>query len=128
MNRCSHRIGKGGKLALLRRSGYQNPARLNRSLLKRVAYVIRDDTLYRITWQVLDRSSQTEPEFEEPLLEGVTKFEVNVFDEDWTEEWPPEGPGTSTTQLLEALPRAVRITMEIEDYGTFSFSVPGVGG
>ena len=54
--------------------------------------------------------------------------EVNVFDEDWTEEWPPEGPGTSTTQLLEALPRAVRITMEIEDYGTFSFSVPGVGG
>jgi general secretion pathway protein J len=110
------------------RGGYQNPARLQRSMLKRVAYELRDNKLYRKTWQVLDRATQTEPEFEESLLEDVMEFEVNVYVEEWSEDWPPQMAGSTSELPPEALPRAVRVTMEIEDYGRFSISVPGAGG
>ncbi|MGD9255003.1 MAG: type II secretion system minor pseudopilin GspJ [Chromatiales bacterium] len=109
------------------RSGYQNPARLARSLLKRIAYEVRDEKLYRKTWQVLDRATQTEPEFEEPLMEGVTRFEIAAYGNDWVEQWPPEEPGSQALPGLDTLPRAVRVLMEIEDYGSFTVMIPGVG-
>jgi general secretion pathway protein J len=109
------------------RSGYQNPARLARSLLKRIAYEVRDEKLYRKTWQVLDRATQTEPEFEEPLMEGVTRFEIAAYGNDWVEEWPPEESDSQALPGLDTLPRAVRVLMEIEDYGSFTVMIPGVG-
>jgi general secretion pathway protein J len=109
------------------RSGYQNPARLNRSLLKRVAYEIRNDALYRKTWQVLDRATQTEPEFEESLIKNVTRFEISAYDDRWTEKWPPERSESQQQPALEELPGAVRIFMEVEDYGRFTVMIPGVG-
>lgn len=108
------------------RGGYQNPARLPRSLLKRIAYEVRDEKLYRKTWRVLDRATQTEPEFEEPLMEGVTRLEIAAYENDWVEQWPPEEPGQDQSGPDE-LPRAVRVLMEIEDYGSFSVMIPGVG-
>lgn len=109
------------------RSGYQNPARLARSLLKRIGYEVRDEKLYRKTWQVLDRATQTEPEFEEPLMEGVTRFEIAAYGNDWVEEWPPEESDSQALPGLDTLPRAVRVLMEIEDYGSFTVMIPGVG-
>lgn len=109
------------------RGGYQNPARLNRSLLKRVAYEIRNDELYRRTWEVLDRATQTEPEFEESLMKGVTRFEITAYDDKWVEKWPPERSDTQQEAGPDLLPRAVRIFMEVEDYGRFTVMVPGVG-
>jgi general secretion pathway protein J len=109
------------------RGGYQNPARLNRSLLKRVAYEIRNDELYRKTWQVLDRATQTEPEFEESLMKGVTRFEITVYDNKWVEKWPPERSESEEQPVPESLPAAVRIFMEVEDYGQFTVMIPGVG-
>jgi general secretion pathway protein J len=109
------------------RGGYQNPARLNRSLLKRVAYEVRNDELYRKTWQVLDRATQTEPEFEESLMKGVTRFEITVYDDKWGEKWPPESSDSQLQREPDQLPAAVRIFMEIEDYGQFTVMIPGVG-
>lgn len=109
------------------RGGYQNPARLNRSLLKRVAYEIRNDELYRRTWEVLDRATQTEPEFEESLMKGVTRFEITAYDDKWVEKWPPERSDSQQEAGPDVLPRAVRIFMEVEDYGRFTVMVPGVG-
>ena len=109
------------------RSGYQNPARLNRSLLKRVAYEIRNEQLYRKTWQVLDRATQTEPEFEERLVKNVTRFEISAYDDRWREKWPTERSDSQQQPELEELPRAVRIFMEVEDYGRFTVMIPGVG-
>jgi general secretion pathway protein J len=109
------------------RGGYQNPARLNRSMLKRVAYEIRNDELYRKTWKVLDRATQTEPEFEESLMKGVTRFEVTVYDDKWVEKWPPERADSQLEPAPEELPGAVKIFMEIEDYGRFTVMIPGVG-
>ncbi len=109
------------------RGGYQNPARLNRSLLKRVAYEIRNEELYRRTWEVLDRATQTEPEFEESLMKGVTRFEITAYDDKWVEKWPPERSDTQQEAGPDLLPRAVRIFMEVEDYGRFTVMVPGVG-
>lgn len=111
------------------RGGYQNPARLKRSMLKRIAYEYKNDTLYRKTWDVLDRATQTEPAFEEPLLEGVNAFEVSVYNEGWQDKWPSQGSGSTATQgTPNMLPRAVKIEMDIEEYGKFSISIPGVGG
>jgi general secretion pathway protein J len=109
------------------RGGYQNPARLNRSLLKRVAYEVRNDELYRKTWQVLDRATQTEPEFEESLMKGVTRFEVSVYDDKWVEKWPSERSDGQQQPVPDALPAAVRLFMEVEDYGRFTVMIPGVG-
>jgi general secretion pathway protein J len=109
------------------RGGYQNPARLNRSLLKRVAYEVRSDELYRKTWKVLDRATQTEPEFEEILMKGVTSFEVSVYDDKWVEKWPPERSDSQEQPVPDALPGAVRLFMEVEDYGRFTVMIPGVG-
>ena len=109
------------------RSGYQNPARLNRSLLKRVAYEIRNEQLYRKTWQVLDRATQTEPEFEESLVKNVTRFEISAYDDRWREKWPTERSDSQQQPELEELPEAVRIFMEVEDYGRFTVMIPGVG-
>jgi len=96
-------------------------------MLKRVAYELRNGTLYRKTWNVLDRATQTEPAFEEPLLEEVNAFDISVYDQSWGDKWPPQSGSTSTQSPPERLPRAVRIEMEIEDYGKFSISLPGVG-
>ena len=109
------------------RGGYQNPARLPRSLLKRIAYEVRDEKLYRKTWRVLDRATQTEPEFEEPLIEGVTRFEIAAYENDWVERWPPEEAGSQAQPGPDELPRAVRVLMEIEEYGSFTVMIPGVG-
>ena len=109
------------------RSGSQTPARLNRSLLKRVAYEVRNDELYRKTWQVLDRAAQTEPEFEESLMKGVTRFEITFYDDKWVEKWPPESSDSQLQREPDQLPAAVRIFMEIEDYGQFTVMIPGVG-
>ena len=109
------------------RGGYQNPARLNRSLLKRVAYEVRNDELYRKTWQVLDRATQTEPEFEESLMKGVTRFEVTVYDDKWVEKWPPERSDSQEQPAPDELPAAVKLFMEVEDYGRFTVMIPGVG-
>ena len=113
------------------RGGYQNPARLNRSLLKRVAYEFRNDELYRKTWQVLDRATQTEPEFEESLMKGVTRFEITAYDDKWVEKWPPERSDSLQAPVSgsgpQELPRAVSIFMEVEDYGRFTVMIPGVG-
>ena len=54
------RIGTDVALELTR-SGWSNPLGQRRSELQRVAYVARDDTLYRYYWNVLDRAEDTQP-------------------------------------------------------------------
>lgn len=94
----------------LTRSGYANPLNRPRSTLQRVAYFTDEDTLVRRYWQALDRPHDPQTS-EVPLLEGVESLEFRFLDEnrEWLEIWPPAGE--------EGLPRAVEITLELEDYG-----------
>jgi general secretion pathway protein J len=93
------------------RGGWSNPAGFPRGNVLRVAYDIEDDTLVRFYWPVADRTLATPPtRFE--LLTGIVRMNVIFIGADGNEytEWGVNG------QLTER-PRAVELTLELEDYG-----------
>lgn len=107
------------------RGGYQNPGQLLRSTLKRVAYSFREGALVRKTWSVLDRASQTEPEHEEVLLEGVEELIITAWGSEWQSDWPAS---TSSQQRADArLPAAVRIELRLQQFGSFVMVIPAPG-
>lgn len=84
------------------------------TVLQRVGYRLRDDTLLRLVWPVLDRSPQTQPS-ETLLLKEVESFTVRFFGPtgDWLEQWPTEG-------VSDALPRGVELTLRLQGRGEFT--------
>ncbi|MGW8369097.1 MAG: type II secretion system minor pseudopilin GspJ [Gammaproteobacteria bacterium] len=93
------------------RGGWSNPAGFPRGTVLRVAYDIEGDTLVRFYWPVADRTQSTPPaRFE--LLTGIVSMNVVFIGSDGTEysEWGSNG-------RLTDRPRAVRFTLELEDYG-----------
>ncbi len=103
-------------LAEFTRGGHSNPLFLPRPSLQRVAYVLDEDVLVRLQWPVLDRPQGTEVQ-EVALLDGVTAVEFRYLpaNGEWQDEWP--GRGASGAAALRLRPRAVEITMLLEDYG-----------
>ncbi len=100
--------------------GWNNPARLQRSVLQRVGYQVEEDILYRVQWPVLDRTQGTLP-LRRPLLEKIVALQMRFFDatgED-SEDWPPLAGGGNQTGFA-ARPRAIEFTFELEDYGIIS--------
>jgi general secretion pathway protein J len=84
--------------------------------LQRISYVIRDDTLLRLSWPVLHRAQDTVAH-ESTLLEGVEELKLRYLTQEgeWLTEWPREAEPTTTGP---ALPRAVELTMELEHWGS----------
>mmetsp|Transcript_6281 Transcript_6281/g.3521 ORF Transcript_6281/g.3521 Transcript_6281/m.3521 type:complete len:219 (+) Transcript_6281:1486-2142(+) len=77
------------------------------SSLQRVAYEVKEKQLIRANWIVLDRA-QDSSRFENLLLNDIIRFFIECWDGDsWVEKWPSE-----------ELPRAVKIKIELEDFGT----------
>jgi general secretion pathway protein J len=101
----------------LTRGGWSNPLGAPRPTLQRVAYLIQDDKLVRLQWNVLDRTLANEPMRWE-LLTGVKRMGVRFLDPDrqWHDDWPPEGLDDLTRLRLE--PVAAEITLELTDWGT----------
>jgi general secretion pathway protein J len=83
--------------------------------LVRVGYQLEDNTLFRLTWQVLDRAQDTEVQ-KVALLKGVNQFEVALLNKDnkWLQNWPAAG------QDSDMLPRATRVNIEHQEFGTIS--------
>lgn len=116
-----------GDLAALEftRAGRSNPLGLVRSELQRIGYRVDADEseLVRMAWQVLDQA-QEPPLSEQRLLSGVEELTLRFFQEEdeWVEVWPPAGQPPESS----ALPRAVEITVTLEDYGELRrlFSLP----
>jgi len=112
--------GRGGYLIRLTRGGWPNPAQLpHRGTLQRVQYRIEDGKLLREYWPVLDRVLGQEPRREE-LLSGVTDVKLLFFDAEqgageWEQQWPPLRDAASTASRR---PRAIQLTLELEDWGT----------
>ena len=83
-------------------SGYQHPLR--------VAWRLLDHTLFRISWQVLDRD-QDSIELRRPILERVQSVAVQF--------WQPDATGKlqshSDWKNKKILPRAVDITISMEE-------------
>ncbi len=97
------------------RAGWRNPVGTPRGELQRVQYRLEDGELIREYWPSLDRVLGTEPR-SEVLLEGVIELEFGFMDSSgkWQQRWPsPNQSGGLPT----ALPRAIRIRLELEAWG-----------
>jgi general secretion pathway protein J len=112
--------GQFGYLVKLTRGGWPNPANVpHRGTLQRVQYRLEDGKLIREYWPVVDRMLGQEPRSEE-LLTGVKDIKLLFFDAEqgageWQQQWPPlRNAGTTAG----ARPRAVQVTLELDDWGT----------
>ncbi len=103
-----------GMVLELTRDGYPNPLGAPRSNMQRVAYRVEDDTLYRLSWPVLDRAIDTRP-YEAALCEHITALRLRFLDyqDTWHTQWPPQ----AVEAAPPALPKAVEFTLELPDWG-----------
>jgi general secretion pathway protein J len=110
----------------LTRAGWANPAGVQRATLQRVYYVLEDKKLRRDHSPVLDATQANELVRRE-LLTGVTKATFRFMDpsRNWIEQWPSPAtvsrpsPGSSPSpgERELAIPLAVEVTLELEDWG-----------
>lgn len=122
--------GPAARFALsLTRTGWHNPAELDRSHLQRVNYRLADDALWRDTYTVLDRVGDTVPR-EVMLLDGVEQLQLLFLDSlqaveaqrdsieldtrNWAENWVPD---TSAPGQPLAPPLAVEVRLQLSDWG-----------
>jgi general secretion pathway protein J len=121
---------EGGQEFLFTRGGWTNPVGNERSNLQRVRYVLRDGTLYREYWLVLD-AMITSPVITRPLLTDVVAFKVRYMDSGrkLQDTWPPspQGGGALTLRELGLRPMAIELTVELKDFGVLRriVEVPG---
>lgn len=122
-------------------NGWSNPTNAPRSHLQRVGYTLKDHQLLRAYWLVLDRAQDSKP-IQTVMLDKVKSMEWRFMDNagNWQTQWPPATtttappltpppltptpPGLTTPSQL---PRAVEVTLELDDLGRLTrlFSVPG---
>jgi general secretion pathway protein J len=102
----------------LTRAGWHNPLAHPRSSLQRVAYWVEEDILIRAQWPVLDRMLGEEP-IELELLEGIDEFQLLFLDanNEWIEQWPPPDQQNSGPDGQSALPQAIEIILQLDDWG-----------
>ncbi len=111
----------------LTRGGWFNPLGQPRPSLRRVAWRVAEERLERLTWDVLDPVSGTEPHLL-PLLEEVERMEIRFLDEEgkWHTAWPPLDE--NGTPLADRLPVAVEVTLELTDMGRVQRLMLAAGG
>ncbi|MCW5820852.1 MAG: type II secretion system minor pseudopilin GspJ [Trueperaceae bacterium] len=127
---------RGGALAsdalTLTRAGWDNPLGQSRATLQRVAYRLREGRLWRLHWQVLDRGGLIEPR-ETLLLDRVQELKVRFLDADdaWQDDWPPPAAasddGETGRRGSVVLPRAVEVSLTLEDWGEITRLFPLAG-
>jgi general secretion pathway protein J len=112
-----------GRSLVFTRSGWHNPGRYTRSNLQRLRYVFEDNTLWRESYPVLDRTNETEAQ-RVALITGVESFEMAFLgpatelrgDSLDTDEWPNNW-GINNDNNQVAPPEAVELRLELEDWG-----------
>lgn len=99
------------------RGGWRNPLERRRSTLQRVAYRVSEDKLVRMTWHELDRAQDARPTRAE-VLDDVERLAVRFLTsgDQWRDQWPPLDQQSGQPDL-RALPRAVEVALDLEDWG-----------
>ena len=100
----------GTILLELTREGWQNPVSKPRSDLQRVAYVLREDTLIRLFWPVLDRAPGSKP-IAQVLLNGVVEGSFAAHDDQGEQHgfWPLLPSEDDVAAELAAVAMALRL-------------------
>jgi general secretion pathway protein J len=98
------------------RAGWSNTAGLPRPTLQRVGYRLDQEGLWRDFWPVLDRTLAQQPR-EQKLLGAVRSVRYRFMDQnrEWVERWPVAGGAPDADG--RALPAAVEVILELEDWG-----------
>ena len=113
---------------ILTRSAWDNPRELARSDLQRVRYLLQNDELWRESWSVLDRLSETDGQQRTLLLKGVENLQLAFLKADPSTTRPSGigGEWVDDWEEKEALPRAVEIKIELANFGELRrvYSIP----
>ena len=98
--------------------GRANPMQRPISALRRIGYFLRDGTLYRRSWQVLDLAQNSE-EIVVELLDGVVDLRWRFLDDanEWQTEWPALSASTGAVPQDARPPKAVELRLETKCWG-----------
>lgn len=94
-------------------AGFSNPTGLvNRTTLQRTHYQLKNHTLMRVTWPVLDQTIETVPATR-TLLTNVRQLNFEYLDskQHFYSAWPP------LNQPNTILPQAIRVSLVLADWG-----------
>ena len=125
--------GGDGVLVTFTRTGWSNPAGIQRPAEQRVRYRLVDGSLVREHWLSVDPVLNAEPR-QRVLLTQVKTVELRFLDpttRTWRTEWPgiqanmPVGP-LNVDELLLRRPLAIELTLVLEDWGRVQrrFEIP----
>lgn len=108
----------------LTRTGYANPLGINRSFLQRVAYHVEEETLYRLSWRVLDQAQDSQAD-KLAICHEVKSLELRYLDQEdnWHEQWPPNDPDYQGATI----PKAIEVSLELTDWGKIVRLLPLAG-
>ena len=104
-----------GTIVRLSRGGWRNPVPVQRGTLQRVQYRIEEEKLFREYWPVMDYTLDQEPRQVE-LIDNVEEITLEFLtaEAEWQTQWPPL---TQQDGAPFPYPRAVRITLNLRDWG-----------
>lgn len=103
----------------LTRMGISNPQGLLRSSLVRVRYLLKENTLVRTRYTILDGAGDTNnTHVDRNLISQLEELEFRFLQQnnEWTDNWPPINPLANQ----KVLPRAVEIKLTHETLGQIS--------
>lgn len=117
-------VAPGGDYLLRFTRGGLPPVPGSRGGLQRVAYSLDDDgSLRRAVWPAVDLGADLQP-LQQVLLVNVREARFEQLDAkgEWQRSWPP----LNRDLPADYLPRAVRLTLELQDGEKLRLLVPGV--
>ena len=99
------------------RDGWRNPfGQFARGTLQRVQYRLEDGSLIREYWPVMDRTLANEAR-SETLVDNVRSFEITFLERSGNAEWQPQWPPLQRPEAGSELPLAIRISLDLNDWG-----------
>ncbi len=113
----------GIDLVVLTRTGWANPAGVQRPALERVSYRLDNGTLRRVHWPELDLTPATQP-IAQDLLDHVKSVTFTYLTDarQWVDQWPPATnvvlSPVEANPTLRMRPIAVQVTLVLDDWGT----------
>lgn len=109
------------------RSGWSNPLHKTRSQLQRIELRLAssEDTdtrfLQRLSWPVLDRAPDSEA-LSQHLLPKISDIRWRYMDDkkQWHNQWPASYSTGDASETKDALPLAIEVTLQSEQFGEIS--------
>jgi general secretion pathway protein J len=114
--------GSNDSIVTFTRSGWSNPAGIQRPAEQRVRYRFIDGSLVREHWLAVDPALNTEPR-QRTLLTRVTAVEIRFLDpvsRQWRTDWQANASGATAPNTVSQLltrPIAIEFTVVFEDWG-----------